>query len=144
METTLSLEDLIMARKPYPTDLSQDQWDLLEPWIPQAKPGGRPRQVDMREVINAILYVLRGGCAWRLVPHDFPAWGTVYYYFWRFRREGLWAEIHDVLRNQLREREGREISPSAAIIDSQSVKTTEKRGFAGTTRARRSKDASAI
>ncbi len=66
-----------MARMPYPTDLSHEQWDLIEPWIPRAKPGGRPRQVDMREVINAILYVLRGGCARRLLPHDFPRWGTV-------------------------------------------------------------------
>ena len=126
METTLSLEDLLMARMPYPTDLSQEQWDLIEPWIPRAKPGGRPRQVDMREVINAILYVLRGGCAWRLLPHDFPPWGTVYYYFWRFRREGVWPAIHDVLRDRLRQQEDRAISPSAAIIDSQSVKTTEK------------------
>ena len=133
-----------MARRPYPTDLSQEQWDLIEPWIPEAKPGGRPRKVDMREVINAILYVLRGGCAWRLLPHDFPPWGTVYYYFWRFRREGLWPQIHDALRDRLRAREGREVSPSAAIIDSQSVKTTEKRGFAGTTQARRSRAANAI
>ncbi len=144
METTLSMEDLLMARMPYPTDLSQEQWDLMEPWIPRAKPGGRPRQVDMREVMNAILYVLRGGGAWRLLPHDFPAWGTVYYYFWRFRREGFWPAIHDVLRDRLRQQEDRAISPSAAIIDSQSVKTTEKKGFAGTTRARRSRVASVI
>ncbi len=133
-----------MARMPYPTDLSPEQWDLIGQWIPEAKPGGRPRQVDMREVLNAILYVLRGGCAWRLLPHDFPAWGTVYYYFWRFQREGLWPEIHEALRDRLRQQDGRELSPSAAIIDSQSVKTTEKKGFAATMPEKRSRGVSAI
>ena len=117
-----------MARRPYPTDLSDEQWNWIEPLIPDAKPGGRAREVNMREVVNGILYVLRGGCAWRLVPHDFPPWPTVYYYLWSFRRAGHWQRIHDALRDQRRRREGREVSPSAAIIDSQSVKTTEKRG----------------
>jgi putative transposase len=138
------MEDLAMARRPYPTDLSDEQWKLIEPLIPSAKPGGRAREVDMREVVNGILYVLRGGCAWRLVPHDFPPWQTVYYYLWSFRREEHWQRIHNALRDQLRRREGREISPSAAIIDSQSVKTTEKKGFAATMRARRSRGASVI
>ncbi len=133
-----------MARKPYPSDLTDGQWKLIEDLIPPAKPGGRPREVAVREVLNAILYVLRSGCAWRLLPHDFPKWNIVYHYFWRFRRDGLWRDIHDLLRDELRVKEGREVSPSAAVIDSQSVKTTEKRGFAVTMPARRSRVASAI
>ena len=133
-----------MARKPYPSDLTNEQWKLIEDLIPPAKPGGRPREVSMREVLNAIMYILRGGCAWRLLPHDFPKWNIVYYYFWRFRREGLWQDMHDVVRGELRGKEGREGSPSAAVIDSQSVKTTEKKGFAVTMPGRRSRVASAI
>lgn len=132
-----------MDRTAYPTDLSDAQWKLLEPWIPPAKPGGRPRSVDMREILNAILYVLRTGCAWRLLPHDFPPWSTVYDYLRKFRLSGLWHRIHDALRDQLRRHEGRQESPSAAILDSQSVKTTEKGGLAATTPERRSTAANA-
>jgi putative transposase len=131
-----------MARKLYPSDLTDGQWELIEELIPPAKPGGRPRTTSMREVINAIMYVLRSGCAWRMLPHDFPKWNIVYYYFWLYRRDGVWEDIHDILRGELREEEGRDASPSAAVIDSQTVKTTEKKGFAATTRARRSKVAS--
>jgi len=137
-------EDRVMAREPYPSDLTDAQWKLIEDLIPPAKPGGRPREVSMREVLNAIMYVLRTGCSWRQMPHDFPNWSIVYQYFWRFRKEGLWQEIHDSLRDELRVREGRDASPSAAVIDSQSVKTTEKKGFAVTMRARRSRAASVI
>lgn len=133
-----------MARKPYASDLTTAQWKLIEYLVPPAKPGGRPREVSMREVLNAIMYVLRSGCAWRLLPHDFPKWNIVYYYFWRFRKDGLWQDIHDLLRDELRVKEGREVSPSAAVLDSQSVKTTEKRGFAVTMPARRSRGASVI
>ncbi len=133
-----------MARMPYPSDLTDEQWKLIEDLIPPAKPGGRPRKVSMREVMNAIMYLLRTGCAWRLLPHDLPKWNIVYHYLWRFRRDGLWREIHDLLRDELRVREGREASPSAAIIDSQSVKTTEKKGFAATMLAKRSRVASVI
>jgi len=98
----------------------------------------------MREIVNGIMYTLRSGCAWRLLPHDFPKWNNVYYYFWRFRKEGLWKRIHDILRGHLREQEGREVSPSAAIIDSQSVKTTDKKGFAVTMPAKRSRGANVI
>ena len=133
-----------MGRTAYPSDLSDAQWKLLEPHIPPAKPGGRPRSVDMREVLNGILYVVRSGCAWRLMPHDLPRWSTVYDYLRKFRKTGLWQRIHDVLRDQVRRQDGRQESPSAAIIDSQSVKTTEKGGLAGTTPARRSTDANAI
>ncbi len=133
-----------MARKPYPSDLTDAQWKLIEDLIPPAKPGGRPREVSMREVLNAIMYLLRSGCAWRLLAHDFPKWNIVYHYLCRFRREGLWRDIHDLLRDELRVAEGREASPSAAVIDSQSVKTTEKKGFAVTMLARRSRVASVI
>ena len=131
-----------MKRKAYPTDLSDAQWEELAPLLPPAKPGGHPRTVDLREVINGILYVLRSGCSWRMLPHDLPPWGTVWWYFRHWRRNGVWERIHETLRPQVREAAGREATPSAAIIDSQSVKTTEKGGRAATTLARRSMDAS--
>jgi len=133
-----------MERTPYPSDVTDEQWSLIEPYIPPEKPGGRPRTVEMREVINGILYLNRTGCAWRLLPHDLPPWGTVHYYYRRFRLEGVWPSIHDRLREQVRVEAGREKTPSAAIIDSQSVKTAEKGGTAGTTRGRKSAAESGI
>jgi putative transposase len=100
--------------------------------IPPEKPGGRHRTTDLREVINGILYVLKGGIQWRLMPHDLPPWQTVYGYFWRWRNGGDWQRIHDTLRANLRQQEGRHQHPTAGCLDSQSVKTTQvpgERGF---------------
>ncbi len=114
-----------MRRRPYPTDISDKQWCVLAPLIPPSKAGGRPRTVNIREIINAIFYILSSGGAWRLMPHDLPPWPTVYYYFRCWRIAGLWQQLNQALRAKVRRQGGRESTPSAAIIDSQSVKTTE-------------------
>ena len=120
-----------MKRKPYDTDLTDIGWELLVALIPPAKRGGRHRAVDMREVLNAIFYVLRSGCAWRLLPHDFPAWQTVYGYFNHWRKSGVWEELNAALREAVREQEERAAEPTAAILDSQSVKTSAVAGARG-------------
>lgn len=109
--------------KAYPSNLTQAQWELLEPLIPEPKPGGRPRQVDVWEVLNAIFYVLCQGCTWRALPGDFPNWQTVYTYFRNWRFDGTWVAIHDRLRLWTRVDNEREPSPSEVIVDSQSVET---------------------
>ena len=120
-----------MPRQPYPSDLTAAQWRRLKPWLPAPKTQGRPRTVSLREVVNALLYVLRTGCSWRSLPHDFPCWQTVYGYFRRWRREALWERIHEALRPRVRRRAGREATPRAALLDSPSVKTTEGAGPRG-------------
>lgn len=121
------------SRQPYPSDLTDAQWNVIEPRIPKAKPGGHPRTVNMRETINAILYVNRTGCSWRSLPHDLPPWGTVHWYYRQWRLCGVWRKIHDGLREEVRKKAGRKTDPSAAIVDSQSVKTTEKGGLSAVT-----------
>ena len=131
-----------MKCKSYPSDLTDEQWELLSPLLPAAKPGGRPRTVELREVLNAILYVLRTGCAWRMLPHDLPPWQTVYKYFRGFSEDGTWERVHDAMRPNVREGEGRSAMPTAAIIDRQSVKTTEKGGLVAMMLVRRCSDES--
>ncbi len=117
-----------MKRKRYPSDLTDAQWKRIEPLIPPAKPGGRDRAHSMRDIVDALFYLLRSGCSWRMLPHDLPPWQTVYTYFQQWRDDGTFEGIHTSLREQVRTEAGRETQPSAAIIDSQSVKTTEKGG----------------
>jgi putative transposase len=128
----------------YPSDVTDAEWNVIAPLLPEAKPGGRPRTVPLRLVVNAIFYISRSGCAWRMLPKDFPPYQTIYDYFWSWRKNGTWSKVHEALRDLVREQEGREVSPSAAIIDSQSVKTTEKGAPKATTRGRRSKGGSGI
>jgi putative transposase len=112
-----------MKRKPYPSDLTDAQWALLEPWIPPPRPGGRPRKTAMREVVNAIFYLVREGCTWRALPHDFPPWKTVYNYFEDWKRDGTWDQFLTALQRRVRSAAGRAADPRVACIDSQSVKT---------------------
>lgn len=124
-------------RQAYPSDLSDPEWAVLEPLVPVVKPGGRPRRHPDRDLIDAMLYVLRGGIAWRALPHEYPPWKTVYHYFRRWRLDGSWERINAQLRAETRVRAGRTPEPSGAILDSQSAKTTEKGGRAAGTEPRR-------
>jgi transposase len=112
----------------YPSDLTEAEWAIIGPMIPAAKNGGRPRDTDMREVMNAVRYVMRTGCQWRQLPKCFPPRSTVYNYFWEWTRYGVLDRMHHALLVLVREHEGREASPTAAIIDTQAVKATEKGG----------------
>lgn len=131
------------ARVPYPSDLTDEEWDIIQPLLPN-KRTGRPREVDLREVLNAIFYLLRSGCAWRMLPHDLPAWETVYWYFASWKDDGTIERINDELRKKVRIQAGRKPEPTAGIADSQSVKTTEKGGSRVTMVANKPREESAI
>lgn len=132
-----------MIREPYPDDLTDGQWAVVEPFIEPAKPGGHPRTTDMREVFNAILYRLRTGCGWRHLPHDFGVpWSTVHHYHRVWRRTGVLDRMHDALRECVRRAAGRDPVPSAPALDTQSVKTTKRGARTASTPARRSRAAS--
>jgi putative transposase len=132
-------------RKAYQTDLTDAEWSCLESYIPAPKPNGRPRIYPLREILDAIFYVLKSGCAWRLLPHDFPPWKTVYHFFRFWRLDGTWERMHAALRQRVRVRLKRNPQPSAAIVDSQG--RSRPRAWAEksavTTEPRRSKDANA-
>ena len=140
------------TRKPSSTDLSDSEWHLIEGFFPRRRPGlvGRPREIDYRELVNGILYLVGNGCRWRDLPHDLPCYTTVSTYYHQWRKDGLLARILDTLRCKVRQQAGREAEPSVLIIDSPSVKTTEKGGhrnlkrLSAMTRAKRSKAANAI
>ena len=115
-------------RKPYPSDLSDAEWEILNPLLPQPKGFGHPVEVDFREILNGIFYVQRTGCQWEMMPHDLPPYSTVYGYFKKWQRKGVWQKMHDEVRHKLRKKLARAEDSTVAIADSQSVKTTEKRG----------------
>ena len=115
-----------MSSTLYPSDLTDVEWQHLEPLLPAPRSTGRPREWSLRLILNGIFYLVRGGCAWRMMPLEYPPWSTVYDYYRQWRRDGTWEAIHTALREQVRQATGRESTPSAAVLDSQSVKTTEK------------------
>lgn len=115
-------------RQPYPSDLTDAEWALIEPLLPPPAQCGHPRTVDLREVMNALIYMARTGCQWRHLPHDFPPWSTVHTYFRKWRMSGDWERINTQLRQQVRLKFGRYKDPSVALIDTQSARTTEKGG----------------
>ena len=134
----------ITTRKAYDSDLTDAEWERIRPLLPPHPPWGNDPHIPKREIVNAIFYVNKHGCTWRGLPHDFPKWQTVYGYFRQWRQAGVWETINDSLRREVRVAEGRKPEPTAAIVDSQSVKTTEKGGYMGTMLGRKSTVASVI
>lgn len=140
------------TRKPYTTDVTDAEWNLIVDFFPTRPPGlvGRPREIDFREIVNGILYLVGNACRWRDLPHDLPCYTTVSTYYHQWRKNGLLARILECLRRHVRKAVGKEDTPSVLILDSQSVKTTEKGGrvnlrkLLAMTQAKRSKDANAI
>jgi putative transposase len=135
-----------MSRKRYPTDLTDLQWANIAPLVPAPKPGGRPAKYDRRDIVDAAFYLLAAGCSWRMLPHDFPPWDTVYGYLRRWQKDGTWRAIHDALRDDCRFLDGRGPQPTAAAVDSQSVKAAPlpgPRGFDGGKKGRRAEAAPA-
>jgi len=120
-----------MKKQTYPSELTDEQWQYIKDLIPPAKTGGRPRHLEMKAVVNAIMYVVIGGIQWRMLPTDYPKWQSVYYYFSLWRNKGVWQNIHDRLRAQFRQKAGRHKHPTAGCIDSQSVKASEWSGVRG-------------
>jgi putative transposase len=131
-----------MKLERYASDITDQEWALLELHLPAAKVGGRPRTTNMREVVNGIFYLLKTGCQWRMLPKDFPHWKTVNDYFAKWRKNGTWQQLNDALREQVRSAAGRDKTPSAGSIDSQSVKTTQKGAFEAGMARNTSRDAS--
>jgi transposase len=131
------MEQTTPARKAYPSDLRDAEWAILDPLVPAVKPGGRPARHSRRESVNAILYVVRGGHQWRALPHDLPPWQTALYSFRIWRHDGTWARLHTALRERTRRHLGREAPPRAAILDSQSIKTSQRGARAASTRTSR-------
>jgi putative transposase len=119
------------AGRSYNTDLTDTAWELIASILPEARPGGRPRTTDLRAVVNAILYLLRTGCQWRLLPHQFPPWETVYFYFRNWESAGVWVQLQRTVYEKVRMAAGRQACPSVVIMDGQSVKTTERGGTRG-------------
>jgi len=122
------------SKQAYPTDLNDTEWTQIAPYLPEPKPTGRPREIPWREIMNGMFYMVKNGCVWRALPHDLPAWQTVYYYFRLFQKSQLWENLNTIIRERVRVKEGREPQASAMIIDSQSAKSAEggeKVGFDG-------------
>ena len=120
-----------MPNSPYATDLTNSAWELIAPLLPGAQPGGRRRTTDIRAVLNAIFYLLRTGCQWRLLPREFPVWGTAYHYFRTWKNAGVWTWLQKAIYDLVRTQAGRNPCPAVVIMDSQSVKTTERGGVRG-------------